>query len=180
MRRVSYKAGLLAAASLLVEGCSGAKLPSLPEIAEAFSPYPVVGPPTDIYARVARGALSCWFGKAGPLKAKYIYHAEADPPAKGGKAEIIVHERDNTKETLHGTPAFRVLITPDGESSTVAVENLNLAKPLAEGMEQDVRRWAAGSIGCATGTEDWKPQPIVPPAETPDAAKSSLKKGRGA
>ncbi len=176
MRRLfTCKAGI-AAAGLVIAGCSGAKLPSLPEIAEAFTPYPVVGPPTDIYARIARGALGCWFGTAGPLKTKYIYHADADPPAKGGKAEIVVHERDNTKETLRGTPAFHVLITPDGESSTVTVENINLAKPLAAAMEQDVHRWAAGSVGCATGNGEWKPQADAPPAKPPEAAK----KGHGA
>jgi hypothetical protein len=165
-------------AGLLVAGCSGAKLPSLPEIAEAFTPYPVVGPPTDIYARIARGALACWFGTGGPLKTKYIYHADADPPAKGGKAEIFVHERDNTKETLRGTPAFHVLITPDGESSTVAVENLNLAKPLAVAMEQDVHRWAAGSVGCATDGGAWKAD--APPAEPPGATDAPKKNGNGA
>ena len=175
MRRLfTCKAGI-AAAGLVIAGCSGAKLPSLPEIAEAFTPYPVVGPPTDIYARIARGALGCWFGTAGPLKTKYIYHADADPPAKGGKAEIVVHERDNTKETLRGTPAFHVLITADGKSSTVTVENINLAKPLAAAMEQDVHRWAAGSVGCATGNGEWKPQ-----ADAPGQAPRGGQKGHGA
>ncbi len=134
-------------------------MPSLSEVAEAFSPYPVVGPPTDIYARVARGALHCWFGRSGPLKAKYIYHAEADPASKGGKAEIIIHERDNSKETLRGPAAFRVLITPDEEASKVAVENLILPKPMGEAMEHDVRRWSAGEIDCGVASAGWSAQP---------------------
>jgi hypothetical protein len=150
---------VIAAAALLIGGCSGASLPSLSEVAEAFSPYPVVGPPTDIYARIARGALHCWFGTAGPLKAKYVYHGEADPPAKGGKAEIVIHERDNSKETLRGAPAFHVVIVPDADASKVTVENLILSKPMGAAMEHDVRRWSAGEIECNSADKGWSLQP---------------------
>ena len=180
LRSGLISASCSAAASLLVVGCSGQSLPSLPslpDIAAALSPSPVVGPPTDIYARVARGALACWFGAAGPLKANYIYHAEAEPPEHGGKAEIVIHERDPTSENPRGIRAFRILIAPDGEASALTIENLNLPEPLAKGMEQDVRRWAAGAIGCANADKSWAPVPPQP-REDPETLKSRPKKGR--
>lgn len=165
--------------STAVAACSGASvpsLPSLPEIAEALTPWPVVGPPTDIYARVARGALSCWFGSAGPLKADYVYHAEAQPASQGGKAEIVIHERDRSSETLRGVRAFRIAIVPDGEASAITMENLKLPAPLAKSMEADVRRWAAGAVGCRPAKEDWAPH-APEPFEAPETWKTRAKKG---
>jgi hypothetical protein len=116
-----------------------------------------VGSPTDVYARVARGAMACWFGSAGPLKANYIYHAEAAPASQGGKSEIVIHERDRQSENPRGLRAFRVAIAPKGETATVDIEILKLPDPLARSMEKDVRRWAAGAIGCADGKGQWSP-----------------------
>ena len=49
----------------------------------------------------------------GPLKANYIYHAEADRrPRRAASAEIVMHERDRNAETRAALRAFRVLITP--------------------------------------------------------------------
>ena len=45
-----------------------------------------VGSATDIYARIAQGAMGCWFAVSGPLKKDYIFHASADAPSRGGKA----------------------------------------------------------------------------------------------
>ena len=153
-----------AAAMLLAGGCSNATVPTLPSLSEltgTVSEAPVVGAPTEVYARVARGAMACWFGTSGPLKAAYIYHAEAEPAAQGGKAEIIIHERDRTIDTQKGAKAFRVAITKEGEVTSLAVENMKLPEPLAKSMEADVRRWGAGSIGCAAGDKGeagWEPQ----------------------
>ena len=36
-----------------------------PKLAPADAPRPV-GAPTEIYTRVARGILTCWFGPGGP------------------------------------------------------------------------------------------------------------------
>lgn len=160
-----------AATSLLASGCSGASppvLPALPDIIAALSvsEAEVVGSPTDVYARVARGALACWFGVSGPLKADYVYHAEAQPAAQGGKAEIIIHERDRSSENPRGLKAFRVSITPKGDTATLAVENLKLAEPQAKSMEKDVRRWAAGAIGCTEADREWAPEGPDPDPET--------------
>ncbi len=164
-----------AAAMLLAGGCSNAtppKLPSLSEITGTVSEAPVVGAPTEVYARVARGAMACWFGTSGPLKADYIYHAEAEPAAQGGKAEIIIHERNRTPaDNPKGPQAFKVDISKDGEATSLAVENIKLPEPLAKSMEADVRRWGAGSIGCTEGDEGWEPR--APEAEAPAKAKKA-------
>lgn len=147
---------------LALGGCSGANLPELvPEGTGTVHEAPIVGTPTDIYARVARGALACWFGKAGPLKDTYVYHANAEPPSKGGKAKIVVHERESSAENPRGLRAFRISIVPDGESSKIAIENLKLPEPLGTSMENDVQRWARGGIGCAGSNDnrEWAPKP---------------------
>jgi hypothetical protein len=175
---------LTASAFVVAAGCSGSggpSLPSLPQIAEALSltEAPVVGPPTEVYARIARGVMACWFGTSGPLKPNYIYHAEAEPASQGGKAEILIHERDRKTETQRGLRAFRVAITPQGESTRLAVENLAMAEPLATSMQDDVRRWASGAIGCTRAEGDWAPlKPSAPSPSPPPRPK--LKKGHPA
>ena len=166
-----------AAAMLLAGGCSNATAPTLPPLSEitgTVSEAPVVGAPTEVYARVARGAMACWFGTSGPLKAGYVYHAEAQPAAQGGKAEIIIHERDRTIDTQKGPKAFRVAIAKEGEATSLAVENMKLPEPLAKTMEADVRRWGAGSIGCAAGDKGeagWEPR--APEGEAPPTTKKA-------
>lgn len=146
---------------LALGGCSGASLPELaPEGTGTVHEAPIVGTSTNTYARVARGALACWFGKAGPLKDTYVYHANAEPPSKGGKAKIVIHERESSAENPRGLRAFRISIVPDGESSKIAIENLKLPEPLGTSMEDDVHRWARGGIGCAdsNGNGEWAPE----------------------
>jgi hypothetical protein len=175
-------AGIVAAASLAAGGCSNASapvLPTLPEIAEALSlnQDEVVGSPTEVYSRVARGAMSCWFGSRGPLKDGYIYHAQAEPASRGGKSEIVIHERDRQSENQKGLRAFRVVITPNNETASVDVETLKLPDRLANSMENDVRRWAAGAIGCTESKEQWSPRPPEP-QEDPETWQSRTRKGR--
>lgn len=151
----------LALAALVAGGCETASpLPALPDIAEALSlnDDEVVGSPTEVYMRIARGAMACWFGSSGPLKLNYVYHAEAQPAAKGGKSEIVIHERDRKSDNQKGLRAFRVQIKPSGESADVAVENLKLEGALATEMEADVRRWASGAIGCKPPDGEWSPE----------------------
>jgi len=158
MRSGLISAGFGAAVTVLAGGCTGAALPPLPDITGNLFKSDVIGAPTEVYARVARGAMACWFGKDGPLKANYIYHAEAQPPTRGGKALIVIHERDPTSENPRGLRAFRVSIAPSGEVSSLAIDNLKLPEPLAKSMEADVRRWAAGAIGCEEAEGEWGPQ----------------------
>jgi hypothetical protein len=169
---------LAAAIAAATGGCSsnGASFPSLPELTGSFSEAPIVGSPTEVYERIARGALTCWFGVSGPLKADYVYHAEADPPGKGGNAEIIIHERDRLSSNPKGVRAYRIAITPDKESTTLLFENFKIPEARAMSLEADARRWGAGAIGCAgTQSEGWSesaPAPS-PPAEEGKKKRSS-------
>src|SRR5262245_64230864 len=109
--------------------CSSANLPQLPagsapvETGAVASgpveatPYETTtvapGTPTEVYALVAGGALRCWFGAGGPLKATHVFHAEAAPPAQGGAAEIVLHERDPAMRDQRGPRVFRVSFTAE-------------------------------------------------------------------
>jgi hypothetical protein len=163
----------LPAAASLLAACSGAnletgglKLPAvavpdlpkvdltkveLPKVELPKAVPPVKGAPTEVYTRIAAGTLTCWFGAGGALKAGYIYHADAESPARGGRAEIVVHERDTTPGTKEprGSRAFTVEISPDGETSKVVVENVRLPPPIAGPLQSDIERWAGGETGCA-------------------------------
>jgi hypothetical protein len=116
------------------------------------------GTPTEIYSRVAAGALRCWFGAGGPLKATHIFNAEAAPPSEGGAAEIVVHERDPTSRDPRGTRAFRVGFVGRGGSVEVAISPLKIAPPLSELMVRDVEAWVQGGSGCQL-------RALLPPAE---------------
>lgn len=174
--RLLRRSALLALPVVLTGACSNgletaslAKLqvPDLPNIELPEGPPPVVGTPTEVYTRVARGALTCWFGANGPLKGTHIFNADAEPPHKGGRAEIVIHEKDLQAPSPRGLKAYRIQIAPDGERTTISVENLKLAKPLGDTMEQDVRRWGTGEIGCRETAPAWAaaaPATTTPPA----------------
>ncbi len=132
------------------------------------------GSATEIYSRLARGAMSCWFAVGGPLKKDYIFHATADAPSRGGKAEIVIHERDSTQPNPRGPKAYLVGIEPTGEASAaLTVENRKMPDAFASAMTEDISRWAKGTDGCATAssTPGWIPAP----PETADAAQPAKK-----
>lgn len=164
--------GLAALSGIVAGGCSGTgppSLPSLPQLTGTVTEAPIVGSPTEVYERVARGAMTCWFGAGGPLKAGYVYHAEAEPPGKGGKAEIVIHERDRLSDNPKGIKAYRIAITPESEKTTLLFENLKLPDTMAKSMEADARRWGAGAFGCSdTEAGGWSEN--VPATAEPAAA----------
>ncbi len=173
---ISFNTG--ATVCLVLGGCSGLNLSELaPESTGSLHESPIVGTPTDIYARVARGALACWFGKAGPLRDGYVYHADAEPPAEGGKAKIVIHERNSSTENPRGLRAFRISIAPDGESSKISIENLKLPEPISKPMENDVHRWARGDIGCVDSNTNGAWVPKSPKAPKPKKKPSGKKGG---
>jgi len=137
-----------------------------------------VGSATELYSRVASGAMSCWFATNGPLKKDYIFHATADAPSRGGKAEIVIHQRDPTQPNPRGVKAFLVEIEPTSESTAqIKTENLKMTEAFAASMTDDVGRWSKGDQGCV-GTSTaagWAPSP--PEAAAP-AAKPKVKKGK--
>lgn len=195
MRRTQL---LLIAAALPLAGCS-ATIPTLglpsPEEAAASLPSPepagaphnplaamvtpkplVSGTPTEVYTRIARGVLTCWFGADGPLKSRYIYHAEAAPAHQGGNSEIKIMTRDHEAEDPRALRAYKIAIAPsEGGSTRVEVENVRLAEPLAVRLEADVNRWSAAEEGCGDTpvTAGWAAEPGAAP--TAENKKNSKK-----
>jgi hypothetical protein len=108
----------------------------------------VAGTPTDVYALVGRGVLNCWFGAGGPLKASHVYQAEAEPPSKGGTAEIVIHERDTTLRDQRGTRAYRIAFASEAGGTRVAMTTLRFEGAAAQAMAKDVEDWAKGGAGC--------------------------------
>ena len=162
-RRCLVLAAIAAAAA--AGGCSSLTLPSLPVAAKAPAPaadvvrptvppnafetaFIVPGTPTGIYAIVARGALNCWLGVAGPLHATHVFAAEAAPPSQGGAAEIVLHERDPSFRDQRGPRALRVSFEQAQGGVRVGLSNLRLAVALAEAMAGDAAAWAKGGSGC--------------------------------
>ncbi len=140
---------------------------------------PPAGSATELYTKVARGAVACWFGAAGPLKKDYIYHADADAPSRGGKAEITIHSRDPSNPNPRGPKAFLIKFDPKDEGNAViAAENLKMPEPVAAMMSSDVNRWSRGDAGCAgkSTTAGWTPE--APPAPAAAAAKPDAKKAK--
>jgi hypothetical protein len=134
-----------------------------------------VGSATDLYARIASGAMSCWLDSNGPLKKDYIFHATADAPSRGGKARIVIHRRDPTQPNPRGARAYLINIDPTGESSaTVKTHNLKIPALLAATMTADVGRWSKGVHGCAGNTTatGWSP---ATPETTGHGSKSGDK-----
>jgi hypothetical protein len=150
-------------------------LPAFPSIsALTTGASQPVGSATEVYTRVARGALTCWFGASGPLKGPYIYHADAEPPSKGGRAEIVIRTRDKDAADPRSLKAFRVGIQPGGAGTQIEVENVKITEPLATRLKADVERWAADQEGCGEApiTAGWAAAPAAPVV----AAKAGTKK----
>ena len=204
------KARFALVATVLLSGCAGGgmeaptlSLPSVPSVG-AISQQATAQPPsgpgtqqpaaiaidqtggiggsaTDIYSRIASGAMSCWFTAGGPLKKDYIYHATADPPSRGGKAQIVIHQRDPTQPNPRGIKTYVVDIEPTGETSaSIKAENLKMPDAFAAAMTDDVARWSKGQPGCTGGStaSSWAPAPPVTAdnATPKPKAKSKAKK----
>lgn len=189
MHRLGTAARYSVLGSTLLAACSGDAAPtslglpsagelgSLPSIASlTASTGHVPGSPTEVYTRIARGALTCWFGASGPLRQTYIYHADAEPPSKGGRSEIVIFAKDPSTTDPRALRAFRVSIAPsaDRPEPQVGVENLKIAEPLATRLTADVNRWAANQEGCgeAPVTAGWS---AAEPATKSSPAKAAHK-----
>jgi hypothetical protein len=134
----------------------------------------VSGTPTGVFAEVARGALGCWFAPDGPLKATHVYRAEAQPPAKGGDAEIVIYERDASMRDLRGPRAYRVAFAAEISSVRVTMTTLKLEPKLAEAMAKDVESWARGGESCQLRAV------LPPPAPSKTAKTGKTSKGQSA
>jgi len=133
----------------------------------------VVGTPTEVYTRIARGVLTCWFGAEGPLKPQYIYHADAEPASRGGRAEIKIMTRDREADDPRALRAYRIVIAPSEGRTKVEIENVRLPEPLAARLKLDVERWSRDQEGCGEGpvTAGWSADEAgeaSPPAQKGD------------
>jgi hypothetical protein len=152
--------------------------PETGSLSARFEPHEtsalVSGTPTGIFAEVARGALGCWFAADGPLKASHIYRAEAEPPAKGGDAEIVIYERDTSMRDLRGPRAYRIAFTAELTSVRVTMAALKIEPKLAQAMAADVESWAKGKESCRL-------RALLPPPAPPVASKAAkASKGQSA
>src|SRR5262245_38913199 len=155
------KAGIWLGLAAIAGGCTADGLPTLqsllpppgetstaaaepPPAAEAS--FSVSGTPTIVFTQVAQGTLGCWFGAGGPLKTSHVYRAEADPPAKGGEAEIVIHERDLSLRDQRGTRAYKVTFASEGLGVRVTTTPLKIEAKLAEAMARDVETWAKEGV----------------------------------
>ena len=178
--------GLVLAA--LAGGCSANGMPTLQSLlpppietnsvaAAAAAPsaptetsLSVPGTPTSIFAQVAQGVLGCWFG-SGPLKASHVYRAEAEPPTKGGEAEIVIHERDLSLRDQRGTRAYKVMFAAEGSGVRVTIMPLKIEAKLAEAMARDVETWAKEGVKPGAGCQLRALFPPPPPAVVAKATK---------
>jgi len=206
----SSKARLALVGTVLLSGCGGVEaptlsLPSVPSVgaisAQPTAPSPTTpgtapsaaividqtggqgGSATDLYSRLATGAMKCWFATGAPLKNDYVYHATAAPASRGGKAQIVIHQRDPTQPNPRGFKSYVVDIDPTGESSaTVKVENLKMSDAFAGAMTNDIARWTKGEEDCAKGSAvaGWTPQAPQPVASAASPAKTKGKKAHKA
>lgn len=180
--------GLVLAA--LVGGCSANGMPTLQSLlppptetsslATPARPFETTvlasGTPTGVFAQVAQGALGCWFGAGGPLRTSHVYRAEAEPPAKGGEAEVVIHERDLSLRDQRGPRAYRISFASEMGSVRVTAAALKLELKLAEAMARDVEMWAKEGVKAGAGCQL---RALFPPPPPPVVAKAT-KPAKGA
>jgi len=155
-------------------GCSSLPAPiSLGSLPAADS-MTAINPPTTVYMDIAQRALQCWVGPKGPLKETHIFHAEAASPTTGGKAEIVLHERDKTQPHPWGARTFRIELSGEGggTNTRVTMSNIKMKQDLADAMRADVVAWADGKDSCQAQVV--RPPPPEPPV-TVAAAKPKAK-----
>ena len=193
-----WQAPALCFAALCATACAGGPTPlQLPTIASlgempkleipkleapklTIEPSLIQASSAEIYTRVARGAMACWFGGQGRLTGSYIFHADAAPAMNGGAVEIVVHERAVDQPKPWGYKAFRVQLAEttglDGASGSggtrITVDNLRMPEAEAPRMRAEVFKWAVGTEGCSEGAPAPVAAAVAPPAVAP--AKKAL------
>jgi hypothetical protein len=179
----------------MLGGCTSANMPKLPSLpllpassAETDSTAAtapsgpqettimVPGTPTGVFTQVAHEALGCWFRPGGPLKATHVYRAEAEPPAKGGAAEIVIHERDVSLRDQRGPRAYRISFDSEAAGVRVVATALRFDQPKAQAMARDVETWAKGGTGCQLRAQFPPPPPPASSARTAKAPTRTKKR----
>ncbi|MFV0296845.1 MAG: hypothetical protein ACK5JT_12080 [Hyphomicrobiaceae bacterium] len=188
MSEVAGVRGTLMAAAVAggLAGCSPQSL-QLPKIEPASKPEGAEGvvqmsseeDATEVYSRVARGALKCWFGSEGSLKADYTFHAKAEPMSDGGAAQISIQTRSAENRNWGALTAFRAVIKTrqNGSGTSVETENLRFSKEQGVAMTGDIRRWLTGVQDCSVmGSGGWGAKEAASAAER--AGPTSSKKAK--
>ena len=121
--------------------------------------------------------MLCWFGSNGPLKGKYIYHADAESPAKGGRAEIGIHLIDRDAPSPRGLRVYKIGIEPAGKPRD-GPSTAGSCPPRGAAHSEDAHRWAATEepdVACNDTLIDggWQPQAAEPPASAPPTTKKA-------
>ena len=162
------------------------ELPKLEAPKLIIEPSMINASSAEVYTRVARGAMACWFGAQGRLAGTHIFHADSAPAMNGGAVEIIVHERAVDQPKPWGYKAFRVLLAEttalDGSSGSggtlITVENLRMPEAEAPRMRAEVFQWASGTEGCVELPGTPAPTaaaPAAPATAAPEAKVRSAK-----
>lgn len=152
---------------------------ALASVAGAFAPSATVHaePPVEVYSRVARGILGCWFGPVGGMRRSHIFHADVAPEHKGGESEIVLHVREESgAPSPRALRAYRVSISRMGDGSRAVAENLRFPEAMGAAMQADVARWAHGRGGCSDAVVSKAPEP--PPAKAERKAERKKAKKR--
>ena len=143
------------ALGLATAGCGNAALPTLSGLGGVTTEH--AEPPVEIYSRIARGALRCWFGAQGSLKKAYVFHADVAPDSAAGGAEIAIYERDKAGQGARAVRAMRITIARSGGGSNVQLENFRMPEAVAADMGADVNRFVQGQQGCSViGLGGWQ------------------------
>ena len=160
---------VIAAAALsgVLAGCastnSTSQDPSTTSSTTAFTPIALPmfgrsapGKPSEVYVRIARLAKQCWFAAPAPLQSGYVFTADVSPDSKGGQASIVIFEHNagqiHGANAERGAQAFQVTLTPNGDQTSIGVENTRIPEAFAERMKSDIDRWAAGETSCGSST----------------------------
>ncbi|MGE0628041.1 MAG: hypothetical protein AB7O43_09485 [Hyphomicrobiaceae bacterium] len=154
-------------AALSVASCAGG--PSPPKLPPAVGPSSLVkleavslvaepqsfsASSAEIYSRIAKGAMLCWFGAGGRLRDAYVFQASTTPAADGGGAEIVVHERAVNQPKPWGYRAYRIVLNETsgvtgGANTRIEIENLRMPDAMAQQMRHEVFRWASQNYSCS-------------------------------
>ncbi len=135
--------------------------------------------PIDLYSKIARGALTCWFGSQGSLKKTHIFHADAAPEHRGGAVEIVVHERDQGAPSPRSLRTYRITIATSGEGSRMMAENLKMPDAMGKDMRADLARWSTGNATCSSvGAGGWGTAAASTGRDAEPKPAPALKSGR--
>jgi hypothetical protein len=124
----------------------------------------IAAPVPEVYTRIARPALACWFGPGGALKPTHVFQADLEPADRGGRSEVAIHERQTGGETLIGRRVLRIALEPSDTSTELTIENFRLPDPLFQRLRADLARWIEGATDC-------NPADIVAAAPPPPPAR---------